>query len=95
MPANGRSRKDIAGKIVNFLRAHDGRAVIKYSDTASLGNCTGPAIGYSLQKLMKLGVIDCVDPPRSHNREYTLSQDFKSGDSWRELFNQGTDSSGG
>ena len=79
--------KDIAGKIIDFLREKGGRAVFNQTKKAADFNCAQTVLGYSSRRLIEAGIVLTSRPIKrgSHKPvEFILSDEFKEGDSWRE-----------
>lgn len=85
MPEN----KDIAGKIIAFLRERGGEAEIKKEDTRKFG-CHFSVVYRALKKLKKAGIINVIAAPvhKKHPTRYKLDEKFREGDGWRDALKQ-------
>jgi hypothetical protein len=86
MPKAG---KDIAGKIVDFLREKGGRAVIVQTKLARELDCNAASVSVAFHKLLDRGVVIETSGRSSKGRqmgtEIILPDEFKEGDNWRAL----------
>jgi len=91
--------KDIAGKIVDFLREKDGNARVSMKEATNQWACSVQAAYYSLAKLRKAGIVKVLrkEEEKSDNRfravELALIDEYREGNSWRKALKR--KSSGG
>lgn len=92
-----KTNKDIAGKIVSFLREKDGEIEIGLNEAAKKFNSHPGTVSRIFKRLIGRGVIErTADPDLTGTKKparYALATLFREGDGWREALKR--KSSGG
>lgn len=77
--------KNIAEKIITFLRKKGSEAEVGGKNTAGMFGCHLSVVCRTLERLKAAGVIKAVTVPAPHRPiRYALNKEFREGDGWRE-----------